>query len=182
MESGKMDIVPVSYDVGSMLSDIVNMIWVRAQEKGLEFHIDVDQSMPSRLMGDEVRIKQMLINVLNNAIKYTAEGSVTLSIQCRKQEPGYARIVYSVTDTGMGIRKENIPHLFSAFKRVDEEKNRYIEGTGLGLSIVKQLVDLMGGDITVNRSIQREVPLSSRCRRRSSPRRKSVIWILRSVM
>ena len=150
MESGKMDIVPVSYDVGSMLSDIVNMIWVRAQERGLEFHIDVDQSMPSRLMGDEVRIKQVLINVLNNAIKYTAEGSVTLSIQCRKQEPGYARVVYSVTDTGMGIKKENIPHLFSAFKRVDEEKNRYIEGTGLGLSIVKQLVDLMGGDITVN--------------------------------
>lgn len=150
MESGKMDIVPVSYDVGSMLSDIVNMIWVRAQEKGLEFHIDVDQSMPSRLMGDEVRIKQVLINVLNNAVKYTAEGSVTLSIQCRKQEPGYAQIIYSVTDTGMGIKKENIPHLFSAFKRVDEEKNRYIEGTGLGLSIVKQLVDLMGGDITVN--------------------------------
>lgn len=150
MESGKMDIVPVSYDVGAMLSDIVNMIWVRAQEKGLEFHIDVDQTMPSRLMGDEVRIKQVLINVLNNAVKYTAEGSVTLSIQCRKQEHGYAQVVYSVADTGIGIKKENIPYLFSAFKRVDEERNRYIEGTGLGLSIVKQLVDLMGGDITVN--------------------------------
>lgn len=150
MESGKMDIVSVSYDVGAMLSDIVNMIWVRAQEKGLEFHIDVDQTMPSQLMGDEVRVKQVLINVLNNAVKYTQEGSVTLSIQCRKQEHGRARIVYSVSDTGMGIKKENIPYLFSAFKRVDEEKNRYIEGTGLGLSIVKQLVDLMGGDITVN--------------------------------
>ena len=150
IESGKMDIVPVSYDVGTMLSDIVNMIWVKAKEKGLEFHIDVDQKMPSQLLGDEVRIKQILVNVLNNAVKYTAEGTVTLSIQCRRQERGRARIVYSVTDTGMGIKKENIPHLFSAFKRVDEEKNRYIEGTGLGLSIVKQLVDLMGGDISVN--------------------------------
>lgn len=150
IESGKMDIVPVSYDVGAMLSDIVNMIWVRAREKKLEFHIDVDRKMPSRLMGDEVRIKQVLINVLNNAVKYTAEGTVTLSIQCRKQENGRAQIVYSVADTGMGIKKENMPYLFSAFKRVDEEKNRHIEGTGLGLSIVKQLVELMDGDISVN--------------------------------
>ena len=150
IESGKMDIVPVSYHVGDMLSEIVNMIWVRAKEKGLEFHIDVDQKMPSQLLGDEVRIKQILINVLNNAVKYTAEGSITLSIQCRRQEHGRAQIVYSVADTGMGIKKENMPYLFSAFKRVDEEKNRHIEGTGLGLSIVKQLVELMGGDISVN--------------------------------
>lgn len=150
IESGKMDIVPVSYDVGAMLSDIVNMIWVRAKEKGLEFHIDIDQKMPSQLQGDEVRIKQVLINVLNNAVKYTAEGAVTLSIQCRRKEHGRVQIVYSVADTGMGIKKENIPYLFSAFKRVDVEKNRHIEGTGLGLSIVKQLVDLMGGDISVN--------------------------------
>ncbi len=150
LESGKMDIVPVTYNVGAMLSDIVNMIWVRAKEKGIEFHIDVDQKMPAQLFGDEVRIKQILINVLNNAVKYTLEGSVTLSIQCKRMEPGRAQISYSVSDTGMGIKKENIPYLFSAFKRVDEEKNRYIEGTGLGLSIVKQLVDLMGGDIAVN--------------------------------
>lgn len=150
MESGKMDIIPVSYDVGAMLSDIVNMIWVRAKKKGLEFHINVDPALPSQLLGDEVRIKQVLINVLNNAVKYTNEGSVTLSIQYRKQENGLAQVLYSVTDTGMGIKKESLPYLFSAFKRVDEEKNRYIEGTGLGLSIVKQLVDLMDGDISVN--------------------------------
>lgn len=150
IESGNMDIVSVSYDVGNMLSDIVNMIWVRAREKGLEFHVDVDQTMPAQLMGDEVRIKQILINVLNNAVKYTSEGSVTLSIQCKKLEKGCAQITYSVADTGMGIKKENIPYLFSAFKRVDEEKNRYIEGTGLGLSIVKQLVELMNGEIAVN--------------------------------
>ena len=150
IESGGMDIVPVTYDVGDMLSDVVNMIWVRAREKGLEFHVDVDQTMPSRLYGDEVRIKQILINVLNNAVKYTMEGSVTLSIQCKKLDHNHASISYSVTDTGMGIKKENIPFLFSAFKRVDEEKNRYIEGTGLGLSIVKNLVELMDGDIAVN--------------------------------
>lgn len=149
IESGKMDIVPVNYNVGDMLSDIVNMIWIRAKEKGLEFHVDVDRTMPSQLYGDEVRIKQILINVLNNAIKYTSEGSVTLSIQCKKQEDSCV-VSYSVTDTGMGIKKESIPFLFSAFKRVDEEKNRYIEGTGLGLSIVKQLVELMGGEIAVN--------------------------------
>ena len=150
IESGKMDIVNVAYNVGDMLSDIVNMIWVRAREKGLEFHIDVDQSTPSQLIGDEVRIKQVLINVLNNAVKYTQEGSVTLSIQCKNQGNDMASISFSIVDTGMGIKKENIPHLFSAFKRVDEEKNRYIEGTGLGLSIVKQLVELMDGEISVN--------------------------------
>lgn len=150
IESGKMDIVPTAYDVGAMLSDIVNMIWVRAKGKGLEFHIDVDQTIPAQLYGDEVRIKQILINVLNNAVKYTSEGSVALSIQCKRMENGRAQISYSVTDTGMGIKKESIPYLFSAFKRVDEQKNRYIEGTGLGLSIVKQLVELMGGEITVN--------------------------------
>lgn len=150
IESGKMEIVPVTYNVGDMLSDIVNMIWVRAREKGLEFHIDVDQTMPSQLLGDEVRIKQILINVLNNAVKYTSEGSVTLSIQCKRLEKDQAQISYSVTDTGIGIKKESIPFLFSAFKRVDEAENRYIEGTGLGLSIVKQLVELMDGEIAVN--------------------------------
>lgn len=150
IESGKMDIVPVTYNVGDMISDIVNMIWVRAKEKGLEFHVEVDKSVPAKLTGDDVRIKQILINVLNNAVKYTQSGSVTLSIRSKGVQSDYAQISYSVTDTGMGIKEESIPYLFSAFKRVDEEENRYIEGTGLGLSIVKLLVDLMGGDITVN--------------------------------
>ena len=150
IESGKMEIVSAAYDVGASLSDIVNMIWVRAKEKGLSFHIDVAENIPAQLYGDEVRIKQILINLLNNAVKYTPEGSVTLSIQCGRREGDLAYIVYSVTDTGMGIKKESIPHLFDAFQRVDEGQNHYIEGTGLGLSIVKQLVQLMGGEITVN--------------------------------
>ncbi|MCH5193018.1 MAG: DegV family EDD domain-containing protein [Oscillospiraceae bacterium] len=150
IESGKMEIVPVTYNVGDMLSDIVNMIWVRAKEKGLEFHIDVDKSVPAKLIGDEVRIKQILINVLNNAVKYTSSGSVTLSIQSDILGQGIAEISYSITDTGMGIKKESMEHLFSAFKRADVENNRHIEGTGLGLAIVKQLLDLMDGNIAVN--------------------------------
>lgn len=150
IESGKMDIVKVQYDVGKMLSDIVNMIWVKAHEKGLDFQISVDPSMPAQLFSDEVRIKQILINLLNNAIKYTPSGSVTLSVHCVRTGRNTARVTYSVEDTGIGIKKESIPHLFDAFRREDEEKNRYIEGTGLGLSIVKQLVDLLGGTISVS--------------------------------
>ncbi|MBR5369194.1 MAG: DegV family EDD domain-containing protein [Lachnospiraceae bacterium] len=150
LDSGQMQLTPVSYRTGDMLSDIVGMLWIRAKDKGLDFKIDVAPDLPGELFGDEVRVKQILINVLNNAIKYTKEGSVTLNIQCRREESNNVTVIYSVTDTGMGIKKESIPYLFTAFKRVDEAKNRYIEGTGLGLSIVKQLVDIMGGKITVN--------------------------------
>lgn len=150
MESGKMDIVPVAYDAGALLSEVVNMIWSRAEEKGLKFQVDVDETLPSQLYGDEVRIKQVLINLLNNAVKYTKEGSVRLSVQCERLSEKEAHITWRVEDTGMGIKKEAIPDLFDAFKRVDEEKNRNIEGTGLGLSIVKQIVDLMGGEILVD--------------------------------
>lgn len=147
---GQMKITPAAYKPGDMLSEIVGMLWIRAQEKGLDFHIEVSPDLPCELYGDEVRIKQILINVLNNAIKYTSKGSVTLTIQCASIKDGTAEVVYSVKDTGMGIRKESMPYLFTAFKRVDEEKNKFIEGTGLGLSIVKQLTDLMGGIVTVN--------------------------------
>lgn len=150
MHSGKMDIVKSPYDVGVMLSEIVNMIWVKADEKGLKFTVNVDPNMPAGLYSDEVRIKQILLNILNNAVKYTSEGSVTLSINCSRIDNGRALITYTVEDTGMGIRKESIPHLFDAFRREDAKKNRYIEGTGLGLSIVKQLTDLLDGEITVS--------------------------------
>ena len=150
IKSGKMEIVNVSYETGALFSEIVNMIWIKAKEKGLEFKLHVDSSIPSMLCGDEVRIKQILINLLNNAIKYTSEGSVTLSVRCERQGVNRVRVWYSVEDTGQGVRKENIPYIFNAFRRVDEEKNRYIEGTGLGLSIVQQLVELMGGEISVN--------------------------------
>ncbi|MBO4876679.1 MAG: DegV family EDD domain-containing protein [Ruminococcus sp.] len=148
--SGQMKLSPVSYNPGDMLSDIVGMLWIRAKEKNLDFQVNVSPELPVELIGDEIRIKQILINVLNNAIKYTHEGEVSLSIQPGEEENGILNVIYTVSDTGIGIKKENIPYLFTAFRRVDEEKNRHIEGTGLGLSIVKQFVDLMGGRITVN--------------------------------
>ena len=150
IKSGKMEIVNVSYETGALFSEIVNMIWIKAKEKGLQFKLQVDSSIPSMLCGDEVRIKQILINLLNNAVKYTSEGSVTLSVRCERQALNRVRVWYSVEDTGQGVKKENIPYIFNAFRRVDEEKNRHIEGTGLGLSIVQQLVELMGGEISVN--------------------------------
>ena len=149
-ESGKMELTPGNYDIGKMISEIVGMFWMRTKEKGLEFHVDVDPDLPMELYGDEVRIEQILINVLNNAIKYTMEGSVKLSIQYRRLNEKRCQIIYSVTDTGIGIKKESIPYLFTAFKRIDENENKHIEGTGLGLSIVKQLVELMNGTISVN--------------------------------
>ena len=150
IEAGKMDIVPVNYNMASMISEIVNMMWMRAEQKGLELKIEVDPSIPSELYGDEVRIKQILINLLNNAIKYTREGSVTLHIEKEEVHEDQVILAFSVTDTGMGIKQDALPYLFDAFQRVDEQQNLRIEGTGLGLSIVKQLVDMMGGRITVN--------------------------------
>lgn len=150
MEAGSMDIVAVDYNVGNMISEIVNMIWLRANEKGLKFNVTIDPTVPSVLYGDEVRIKQILVNLLNNAVKYTQSGSVELHIECSEEGEKDAILSISVIDTGMGIKKESLPYLFDAFKRVDEANNRYIEGTGLGLSIVKQLVELMGGTISVN--------------------------------
>ena len=149
LETGGMEIVCADYRTTAMLSDIVSLVWLRAQEKGLEFVIRVDPAMPTSLHGDEVRIKQLLLNVVSNAVKYTREGSVTLAISGRTDEQGVFYAVYDVTDTGIGIRVENIPLLFSAFQRVDEQSTHAIEGTGLGLSIVKQLLDLMGGSVTV---------------------------------
>ncbi|MBQ7588201.1 MAG: DegV family EDD domain-containing protein [Lachnospiraceae bacterium] len=150
IEAGSMDIVPVDYRIGDMLSEIVNMMWLRAHDKGLGFEVSVDPEVPTVLYGDEVRIKQIIINLLNNAVKYTAKGHVGLRVESRVAETDKAELMISVSDTGIGIKKEDLPYLFDAFKRVDEGKNRHIEGTGLGLSIVKQLTELMDGTITVN--------------------------------
>ncbi len=150
LETGGMEIVKGEYRTTSMLSEIVNMIWLRAQEKGLEFSVRVDPALPTALCGDEIRIKQILLNVITNAVKYTREGSVTLSISGKTDGNGAFRAVYEVADTGIGIREENIPHLFSAFQRIDEQSVHAIEGTGLGLSIVKQLLDMMDGSVSVS--------------------------------
>ncbi len=150
IEAGRMDIVPVQYRLANIMSEIVNMISLQVREKGLTLSADIDPDVPSMLTGDEIRIRQIIINLLNNAVKYTESGSV--SIKIRSEEIGKDRInlIIMVSDTGIGIREEVLPILFDAFSRMDREKNRKIEGTGLGLSIVKQLTDLMDGDIRVD--------------------------------
>lgn len=150
IESGKMDIVPVEYETGAMFDDLVNMIWVRAHDKGLELLVDIAKDLPSRLYGDEIRIKQVLSNILTNAVKYTESGTVTLTVKGEQIGEDLVRLQMAVEDTGIGIKKEDLKELFSVFRRVDQKRNRNIEGTGLGLSISKQLVEMMGGEITVD--------------------------------
>ena len=150
IESGKMEIVQAQYEVGSMFSDLVNLIWIRAHQKELEFKVAIDHEIPSVLYGDEVRIKQIVTNMLTNAVKYTEKGSITLSAKAERISTDEIMLRIAVTDTGKGIRKEDLEDLFNSFKRVDETSNRKIEGTGLGLNISKQLAEMMGGRLTVD--------------------------------
>ena len=150
IESQRMEIFPAEYKTRNMIAELVDMMRVGMQEKGLEFFVEVDENLPSELLGDEKRIKQILINILANAVKYTNEGSVTLTASGEKIDDTHISLKISVADTGIGIRKEDIPHLYETFSRIDEKNNIRVEGTGLGLSVAKQLLDLMGGEITVD--------------------------------
>ncbi len=149
IESGKMEIISADYDTSSMINDLVSMTTIRANDKGLEFKLEVPQDFPAELYGDEVRIKQVITNLLTNAVKYTDTGSVTLSLGWRKVFEDEIELTCTVTDTGAGIKKEDLENLFSAFTRIDEKKNKNVEGTGLGLSITQQLVRLMNGKLDV---------------------------------
>ena len=148
IESGKMEIIPVDYDVASLINDVSNMIMPKAEAKGLLFDIHIDPSIPSRLFGDDVRIRQVIINLLTNAVKYTVEGSVTLSLVCEKKDEEVL-LTCSVRDTGIGIAEEDLAKLFDAFVRIEEKRNRNIEGTGLGINIVSNLLSLMGSHLEV---------------------------------
>ncbi len=152
IEAGKIEIVPVDYDVSSMINDLVNMIYSRADDKGLTLRLDFDPQLPCRLNGDEVRIKQIITNILTNAVKYTPKGSVTFRISGERieTEPDKVMLKVTVKDTGIGIKKEDIEKLFSKFERIEEKRNRGIEGTGLGMSITKSLLELMGSGLVVN--------------------------------
>ncbi len=148
IESGKLEIIQVEYDVSSMIHDISNMIKAKAQAKKLELHIYVDEKLPSKLLGDDVRVRQVLVNLLNNAVKYTQKGSVTLRVNGRV-EGRKVVLECSVEDSGIGIKEEDISKLFKEFERIEEKRNRNIEGTGLGLSITTQLLLLMGSRLNV---------------------------------
>lgn len=149
IESGKLEIIPVEYDLSSVVNDLVNMTQKRAHDKGLELHIEVDETLPHLLYGDEIRIKQCVLNILTNAIKYTKEGAVTLCITGKKTGEESLTLGVSIQDTGIGIKKEDLPKLFAAFQRIEEERNRTIEGTGLGMNITQRLLHLMGSELHV---------------------------------
>ncbi len=151
IEAGKMEIINVDYSFVSLLNDLVNMVQRKADEKGLTFELDVDENIPGVMYGDEIRIKQVITNILSNAVKYTKEGSVTFSVSATKCEdkPDYVTLHISVKDTGIGIKKEDIDKLFVAFERIEEKRNRNIEGTGLGMAIAQSFLDMMGSKLQV---------------------------------
>ena len=149
IEDGKMELVPVKYDVSSMVNDLVNSIAERARNKGLDFIVHVDSALPCVLFGDDVRIRQVIMNLLTNAVKYTEKGKVTLTISGKKAPDKKLLLCVSVRDTGIGIRQEDMKKLFESFARLDEARNRNIEGTGLGMSIVTRLLDLMSSSLQV---------------------------------
>ncbi|MBO5352989.1 MAG: response regulator [Lachnospiraceae bacterium] len=149
IEAGKLEVVENDYDLATLLKDVVFGNQIRARKKELELKLDIDETMPAVLRGDEIRIKQILNNLLSNAIKYTEKGSVTFSAKGFWKETGFV-LEFSVIDTGIGIKREDMEKLFTSFQRLELSKNRYIEGTGLGLNIAKQLIDIMNGTIEVS--------------------------------
>lgn len=149
IESGKMELSPVQYDLSTVLSACYNLEFLKARDKGLDLLFENNTTIPCDLFGDDVRIRQIIVNLLSNAIKYTAEGTVVLTADWEKIDDYNMILIISVKDTGIGITPDNVEHLFDAFARVDEKRNRNIEGTGLGLKITKQFVDMMHGTIHV---------------------------------
>ncbi|MCR4792927.1 MAG: response regulator [Lachnospiraceae bacterium] len=149
IEDGKMEIVPVRYSLSSLLTYIVNSIQERAVAKNLEFKVNVDPKLPAELFGDDARINQCILNLLTNAVKYTPEGSVSLTISERKRTEDKVLVYVEVADTGIGIKESEMGKLFESFERLDVIRNRTIEGTGLGMSITTRLLDLMGSGLNV---------------------------------
>ncbi len=150
VEMNKMKIIPVRYQTAKLFEELVELIRVQTEKKQLDFLLDIDPNLPSVLWGDEKRLKQVLLNILDNAVKYTEEGSVTMSAQGEEGEKGELTLKIKIADTGIGIRKEDMDYLYDSFNRGDEKRNTHIVGSGLGLAITKQLVDLMNGEIDVD--------------------------------
>lgn len=149
IEAGKMELIPVSYDVSVLINELSGMVSVNAENKGLSFKLDVDPNLPSILYGDEIRIKQIIANLLSNAVKYTQKGYFTLSLSYRSISTEAINLTVCVEDSGIGMREESIHKLFAPYERIEEERNRKIEGTGLGMSIVRRSLEMMGTDLKV---------------------------------
>ena len=153
IEAGGMTVEPIEYAVSSLINDCYSIALVQATEKDLTLDVNVNAFIPSGLYGDEDRIRQTIINILSNAIKYTRTGGVEFTVDYEQKEDDFIDLIIVVKDTGIGIAPENIDKIFTSFKRVDSKKNRSILGTGLGLSITKQLVELMDGTISVESTL-----------------------------
>ena len=149
IEAGRMELAEAPYQLSSLINDINNMIMFKAQDKGLVFNVEADPSLPDELSGDEVRVRQILTNLLNNAVKYTEKGSVILKLRGKKQDENTLILTIVVWDTGIGIKPEDKEQLFNKFERLEMDRNSTVEGTGLGLAITHNLIELMGGNIEV---------------------------------
>ncbi len=149
IEEGRMELMPVQYELGAMLGDLVSMIRVRAESKGLRLEVRLDENTPRLLCGDEMRIRQCVMNLLTNAVKYTERGTVTLTVGFEPADGDTILLRFSVRDTGIGLKAEDLDKLCAPFTRIEETRNRTIEGTGLGLSITRQLLELMGSRLEV---------------------------------
>lgn len=149
IEAGRMEIIPVPYKTAGFLNDVVNMIEIKAKQKQLDFLVEIDPALPSVLEGDEVRNRQIIINILNNAVKYTKEGMVKFLVKGIRTDNGFL-LMMQVKDSGIGIKEEDLNKLFDSFQRLDLEQNRNIEGTGLGLAITHNLVEQMHGRMEVS--------------------------------
>ena len=149
IEAGNMLLVPVKYQLSSVISDIVLLVTERMRGKDLKLELKIDSKLPCALYGDEVRIKQIMLNLLNNAVKYTEKGKIIFTVAGERGQDGKFLMYVSVRDTGIGIRAEDIDKLTRAFQRVDEQRNSNVEGTGLGLSITKTFLNMMGSTLEV---------------------------------
>ncbi|MBQ9389574.1 MAG: response regulator [Synergistaceae bacterium] len=150
IESGQLELAARNYDLGRVLRDVENMIRIRAEQKGLQYSAQIDESLPDELFGDRIRVHQIMVNILNNAVKYTKRGSVKFTLTgVRGDDPSLIVLHITVTDTGIGIHAEDIPKLFKSFSRIDAKETHNIEGTGLGLAITGRLIELMGGSVEV---------------------------------
>ena len=151
IEAGKMEIIPVEYHLSSVLNDLLNMIRPRADKKNLTVEVKCSPDIPSILFGDEIRIKQVVTNILTNAVKYTETGGVTMNVDFYRKtdDPQKIMLQISIADTGIGIKEEDLSKLFSAFERIEEKRNRTIEGTGLGMNITQRLLGMMNSKLNV---------------------------------
>ena len=148
IESGMMELVPAEYELGGILNDLYNMTAFKAKEKELELIFDVDISMPRAFYGDDKRIRQVLLNLLTNAVKYTNKGKIILQLTY-KNLGEYGALRFSVVDTGIGIKEEDIGKIYDAFQRFDISRNRNVEGTGLGMNIARQFLKMMGSELKI---------------------------------